>query len=258
MGAMDRDDPADVFDAVEEMSAERKEVFLAEVKAITSALRKGRILSHAVIGTFNSIRYLRALQIRTIANKIVNSSTILLPRWKQLVAELGLPPKVLPRDVSTRWNSTYDMLVMAIQYKRTVRDITSEDTLLQFALTSTEWTILDQLREVLKVCYYFYSLFYDLRVGQALKDATLYFSHSDANLALVIPAMDKLGKMFRTATIVKSKTDQLKLCNPLKAALLVAKDTLDKYYLLSDASEIYRLAISRFPALLAQLPLTCF
>ncbi|KAF9015872.1 hypothetical protein BDZ89DRAFT_904591, partial [Hymenopellis radicata] len=58
--------------------------------------------------------------IRTIFFKIINSTTILLPRWKKLVEEHRLPPKVLPRDVSTRWNSTYDMLMTAIQYKRVI------------------------------------------------------------------------------------------------------------------------------------------
>ncbi|KAF8994848.1 hypothetical protein BDZ89DRAFT_972050 [Hymenopellis radicata] len=120
------------------------------------------------------------------------------------------------------------MLNTAVQYKCAIRNITSEDTLLDYALTNTEWLILDQLREI-------------------LKDATLYFSRDDANLASVIPAMDKLGRMLSTAVITKSKTDKVTLCKPLKAALLVAKDTLDKYYLLSDSSEVYRLALILHP-----------
>ncbi len=72
----------------------------------------------------------------------------------------------------------------------------------------------------------------------------MYFSCEDTNLALVIPAMDKLGKMLLTAIIAKSKTDKVVLCKPLKAAVFVAKDTLDKYYLLSDSFEVYCLAVS--------------
>ncbi|KAF9019905.1 hypothetical protein BDZ89DRAFT_958813, partial [Hymenopellis radicata] len=52
--------------------------------------------------------------IRTVSFKIINLTTILLPRWKQLIQEHRLPSKVLPLDVSTRWNSTYDMLTTAI------------------------------------------------------------------------------------------------------------------------------------------------
>ncbi len=72
----------------------------------------------------------------------------------------------------------------------------------------------------------------------------MYFSREDTNLALVIPAMDKLGKMLSTAIIAKSKTDKVVLCKPLKAAILITKDTLDKYYLLSDLSEVYCLTVS--------------
>ncbi len=75
----------------------------------------------------------------------------MLPRWTALVAEHKLPPKKLPRDVSTRWNSTYDMLNIALQYKRVVRDITGEDALLDYTLTNGEWETLENLRDVLSV-----------------------------------------------------------------------------------------------------------
>ncbi|KAF9004428.1 hypothetical protein BDZ89DRAFT_909653, partial [Hymenopellis radicata] len=103
----DEDDPDDVYDAFAAMSEADKATFLKDTKVVASALRK----------------------IRTISFKIINSTTILLPRWRTLVAEYKLPNKVLPRDVSTRWNSTYDMLAAALKYKRVIREMTGEDAL---------------------------------------------------------------------------------------------------------------------------------
>ncbi|KAF8868593.1 hypothetical protein CPB85DRAFT_1162179, partial [Mucidula mucida] len=68
-------------------------------------------------------------QIRTISFRIINLSTILGPRWDAIVAENHLPPKKLLYNVSTRWNSTYDMINVALQYKQAIHDITGEDEL---------------------------------------------------------------------------------------------------------------------------------
>lgn len=59
----------------------------------------------------------------------------------------------MPRDVSTQWNSSYDMLCFAIEYRKAIENITSErkNEIQQFELTEDEWTIAEQLRGVLKV-----------------------------------------------------------------------------------------------------------
>ena len=46
-----------------------------------------------------------------------NSSTIILPQWHAKLEELGLGIRMMPHDVSTRWNSTYDMLDFSITYR---------------------------------------------------------------------------------------------------------------------------------------------
>ncbi len=94
-----------------------------------------------------------------MAYKIVNSPTILLPAWRDLCRELGLPVKLIPRDVQTRWNSSYDMAVATVEYKKVVRRITSDGDLglRGFELSAREWNLLERLRDVLKVrtfvCY---------------------------------------------------------------------------------------------------------
>lgn len=92
-------------------------------------------------------------QIRTIAYKISFSSTILLPAWHDIVASLELPRRVLPRDVRTRWNSTYQMLEVALKYREAVDLITSSKKydLRELELEDDEWTMAEELRKVLKV-----------------------------------------------------------------------------------------------------------
>ena len=60
---------------------------------------------------------------------------------------------MLPRDVKTRWNSTYDMLATAVEYKVAVKAMCSdaELSLRKYELSKQEWVIVDQLVDVLKV-----------------------------------------------------------------------------------------------------------
>ena len=67
---------------------------------------------------------------------------------------------MIPRDVATRWNSTYDMLVCGNEYRVALDIITSDRTmdLRKFEMSQEEWAVLEQLQEVLKVCSLRYEL----------------------------------------------------------------------------------------------------
>jgi hypothetical protein len=81
-----------------------------------------------------------------------------------------------------------------------------------------------------------------LTTFQGLKEATLLFSRHgiNANLTLVIPVMDQIDDDF-TAIMEQSERQW----HPsIRAAVGLAKKTLNKYYSLTDSSEIYRIAIS--------------
>lgn len=62
---------------------------------------------------------------------------------------------MMPRDVATRWNSTFDMLDFAIRYQKPLQNITSnlDLNLRQYELSREEWKTSQQLRDVLKVIY---------------------------------------------------------------------------------------------------------
>ena len=59
-------------------------------------------------------------QCHCISFKIISSPTLLLPRWRETVTGTDFKDRILPRDISTRWNSTFDMLSAFIEMKQFV------------------------------------------------------------------------------------------------------------------------------------------
>jgi hypothetical protein len=59
---------------------------------------------------------------------------------------------MMPRDVSTRWNSTFDMLDFAVKYRAAIDSITStrDLNLRKYELADNEWAIAEQLCGTLK------------------------------------------------------------------------------------------------------------
>jgi hypothetical protein len=93
---------------------------------------------------------------------IKNSSTIILPRWYEVLASLSLAPRMMPRDVATRWNSTYDMLEFADKYRAALNVMTADRdmNLRKFELSKKEWAMATELCEVLRVCLFFMYLYH--------------------------------------------------------------------------------------------------
>ncbi|KAJ3832199.1 hypothetical protein F5878DRAFT_500027, partial [Lentinula raphanica] len=80
------------------LTAAEKETWQREVAPIRSALYKTRQISF----------------------KIIYSTTDLLPKWREHIGKTKFKGQVLPRDVATRWNSTYDMLAAFLEMKEPV------------------------------------------------------------------------------------------------------------------------------------------
>ncbi len=75
------------------------------------------------------------------------------------------------------------------------------------------------------------------------KDATLFFSPSTPNLATVIPAMDHIDAHLATVS------QDLNFPPAIHALLGPGKAHLNKYYNMTDYSEVYRIAMSEFSVL---------
>ncbi|KAF8226258.1 hypothetical protein L208DRAFT_1020698, partial [Tricholoma matsutake] len=99
-------------------------------------------------------------------------------------------------------------------------------------LSEREWIIAKQLCDMLKV----------------LKDVTLFFLCSMPNLATVIPAMDFINDK------LTAHAHDWTLSPAIKASLKLRKKTLNHYYLLTDLSEVYHIAMVLHP----RHKLTCF
>ena len=59
---------------------------------------------------------------------------------------------MMPHDVSTQWNCTFDMLKFALAYREALNDLTGsqEMKLRAYELTEDEWKIAEQLSGVLE------------------------------------------------------------------------------------------------------------
>ncbi|KAL4264910.1 Vacuolar processing and transposase activity regulator [Pleurotus pulmonarius] len=134
---------------------------------------------------------------------------------------------MMPRDVATRWNSMFDMLDFALEYRIVVQKMMEEheEVLGMYEMANSDWKIAEQLRDVLRI----------------LKDATLFFSRETPNLATVIPAMDHIDEKFGSDAL------NTRLHAAIRASVAVAKRTCNRYYSRTDESDLYRVAMVLHP-----------
>ncbi|KAG1831814.1 hypothetical protein EV424DRAFT_1268979, partial [Suillus variegatus] len=93
------------------------------------------------------------LKLRKLGYKLIHSTTILLPAWHEILGDLRMTKTNMLRDVSTRWNSTFDMLEYSLGHRKAVDTVTQRQELglRKFELTDHEWEIAGQLCDVLKL-----------------------------------------------------------------------------------------------------------
>jgi len=116
-------------------------------------------------------------------------------------------------DVSTRWNSTYDMLVRAFEQRNIMSDVlyaNKDDTLIKLLLKESDWNCVDHLIKVL----------------QPFKEATLLCSKSASSLMItnVIPLYNYCSEM------LKMSLTKFNLDDDIYIGIEAAIEKLDHYY----------------------------
>jgi hypothetical protein len=105
---------------------------------------------------------------------------------------------MMPCDVTTRWNSTYDMLVFALEYRKAIDEISGDREMRKYELEEKEWKLVQQLCDILEVRHSPYTAIRNSKYSPAIR-----------------------------------------------ASLALGKAHLNKYYNMSDHSEVYRIAMSK-------------
>ena len=208
----------------------------------------------------NWLSILTCCELRKLAYKIIHSTIKILPAWYACLEELKMDHCTIPQDVSTHWNSTFDMLNIALQYCKATNAISVECNLqLQpFEFSNIEWNIAEQLWDILKVSSHLppcsdISIIFATHVAcQILKDATLFFSQSTPNLATVISTMDILDER-----LTNNSLNHTRFNVSIHASLGVTKQTLNHYYNMTDWSEVHRIAMGKL-YIFCCLVITCW
>ena len=96
------------------------------------------------------------MKIRKLSFAIVHSTTITLPACRAACVTHGRHVCLIPHDVKTLWNSTYDMLTVAFDYRIIINNVTGNKTLklCQYELDDGDWEVVKDLLQVLKVSLY--------------------------------------------------------------------------------------------------------
>lgn len=98
-------------------------------------------------------------KLRNLSFAIIHSTTKALPAWRRYCEVAKLKPNLIPRDVVTRWNSTFDMMTFALDYRKPIDAITADKTLKlrKHELEEEDWTIVSELVALLGVSCQFQS-----------------------------------------------------------------------------------------------------
>jgi len=135
----------------------------------------------------------------------------------------------------------FDMLKFALAYREPLNHLTGSQgmKLRAYELTEDEWKIAEQLAGVLKARSQFsmvYSIFLTF-CFKVFKEATLFFWGSTPTLSKVIPAMDYIDRHSASGSL------NTKYLLSIQASMLIGKQLLNKYYNMTDHSEVYWIAM---------------
>ncbi|KAJ6547270.1 hypothetical protein B0H19DRAFT_953840, partial [Mycena capillaripes] len=152
-------------------------------------------------------------------SKTVQNSSLNSEAWEAKLNELHLTFFELVKVIETQWNSHAHCILRIIERQEVIIKMCTDRglTLRQYTFSGEEWSILEQLEEVLEVC-----------ISQA--EVALVFE--------VIPLINKFTTLF--GQMIDNETLHISVCHAANTALTV----LNKYYSYTDDSEIYCIAMS--------------
>ena len=150
---VDDDDEEEEEDSIGALDDNEREELINNTEAVCTMLNKVCLLASVISLSLHSCSLL--LYICKLSFAIVHSTTIALPAWHEACATHSLHVRLIPRDVKTQWNSTYDMLNVAMEYRKVINDITANKSLKlqQYELNDEGWDIIRDLLCVLKITY---------------------------------------------------------------------------------------------------------
>jgi hypothetical protein len=144
----DKDDEEEEEDTFEELDDRVQEQLLEDTAVVRTMLDKVRSPSYGLC--HSSLMF---FQIRKFFFAVIHSMTIALPAWRKACVANNLPICLILCDVKTCWNSTFDMVKMALKYCAAVDDITANKGLKlhKYELDDDDWDIVLDLLHLLKV-----------------------------------------------------------------------------------------------------------
>ncbi|KAI4901092.1 hypothetical protein NFI96_010466, partial [Prochilodus magdalenae] len=105
-------------------------------------------------------------------------SHLAISRLRTIQTEVGLQPKALQQDVSTRWNSTFYMLQTLLEQKRAIGAYAA-DFELPATLTASQWSLIENIVKLLA----------------PFEELTREICQSDALASNVIPSVNALKRL---------------------------------------------------------------
>jgi hypothetical protein len=143
----------EVDEAFDGLTEEECEQLLDNMAAVRTTLNK----VHFVLASWITLLLtVLIMKICKLLFAIVHSTTITLPAWHAACVTHGQHVRLIPCDVKTHWNSTYDMLTVAFDYCLVIDNVTGNKTLKlrQYELDDGDWEVIKDLLQVLKVGSY--------------------------------------------------------------------------------------------------------
>ncbi|KAJ7712319.1 hypothetical protein B0H16DRAFT_1342674, partial [Mycena metata] len=156
-------------------------------------------------------------------SKTVQNSSLNSEAWEKKSNELKLTFLELVKVIDTRWNSHAHCLLRILDRQLVVSQMCNDRNLKlrQYTFSGEEWTIIEQLEEILEASY------------------IIYLSQAEVALVFeVIPLIDKFTSLFG------QMIDNTSLHIAIRHAANTGLAVLNKYYSFTDDSEIYRIAMS--------------